>query len=953
MPQTTAIDLIRDALAHYREMAAKHGLPATPELPGQAEVALACSEFIRRGIDRFPELFLGLLESGDLAREYPDGYLRERLARACEGVSDPGELGKRLRLARWREFIRLAWRDLAGLASLAQVVTELSDFADAAVDTTNTLLFTRLCEDLGTPRDGQGRAMPMTVLALGKLGAHELNFSSDIDLIFAYPAGGETSGGKRRVANEKFYTRLARQLIDVLDATTDLGRVFRVDMRLRPFGTGGPLVISHTGLETYYQNHGRDWERYAMIRARVITGYGPASDSLLRSLRPFVYRRYLDFSSLESMREMKKLILREVERQDLDDDVKRGAGGIREVEFVVQAFQLVRGGRLAELRDTRLMPILERLGSMSLMPVFAVAELSGAYEFLRRAENRLQEYNDAQQHTLPKEPVARARLALAMGLADWKTFEDRLRKHRRNVRTHFDQVFGVQDVEDSEDDQTLKAIWSGEREGAQTEAVLCDMGFEDPGRILARFESMRGSYSARVLSRRGRDRLDLLVPTLLRAVRNRKAPDELLHRLLTIIEAIGGRSVYLALLNERPLALSQLLRLCEASIWITDQIAAHPVLLDELLDPRVLMAPLSRTDLDDEISHHLDSVAAGDEEQELDVLRQFKHSQSLRVAAADISGALTIAKVSDHLTAIAESALGAATRLAWRDLALRFGQPSAQDKSGQAFHPRLLIVAYGKFGGFELGYGSDLDLVFLHNSHGSAQHTDGERQVDNSVFFARLAQRVIHILTTRTAQGALYEVDARLRPSGNSGLLVTSLDSFADYQRQKAWIWEHQAIVRARPVFGSPGDYRGFEDVRREILAIQREPGALRVAVRDMRQRMRDELGNRDPALFDIKQGPGGIADIEFMVQYMVLRWPDKLAENLQYPDNLRLLDGIAATGLLTPEDSSLLQKAYLTYRDRAHALFLAKETLTLSAREHVDLRSGVTAIWRHLMETP
>ncbi len=951
MSEIPSLDLTCEAVARYREIALAHGLPDVLDLPGNAEVALTCSEFICRGIERFPTLFSELVASGDLAREYPDGFFSVRLARLCGETSDPTELGGVLRLARWREFIRLAWRDLAGLAPLAQVVTELSDFADAAIDASSRRLFARLTEDLGTPCDAQGRPIPMTVLALGKLGARELNFSSDIDLIFAYPCNGETRGGRRRIAHEKFFTRLARQLIEVLDNTTELGRVFRVDMRLRPFGTGGPLVVSHSGLEVYYQNHGRDWERYAMIRARVVSGDCSASDSLLENLRPFVYRRYLDFSSLESMREMKKLILREVARQDLDDDVKRGAGGIREVEFVVQAFQLVRGGRLAELRDTRLMPILERLGDLSLLPAFAVAELSQAYGFLRRAENRLQEYNDAQLHKLPKDPVAQARLALAMGLESWRVFDRLFGQHRQNVRAHFDQVFGVQETEDSEDLQTLKMVWSGGHPREHAAAILREMAFSEPNRILARFESMRGSYATKVLSRRRRERLDILVPTLLKAVRRRKMPDELLHRLLTIVEAIGGRSVYLALLNERPLALSQLIRLCEASIWVTDQIAAHPVLLDELLDPRVLLAPLSRSDLDAEIERRLQSVNTGDEEHELDVLRQFKHSQSLRVAAADISGTLPIAKVSDHLTAIAESALGAATRLAWRDLRRRFGEPEAKDESGKLFRPRLLVIAYGKFGGFELGYGSDLDLVFLHTDHGAARRTNGERQIDNSVFFAKLAQRVIHILTTRTAQGALYEVDARLRPSGNSGLLVTSLEAFVDYQRREAWTWEHQAIVRARPVFGADVDCRRFQDVRREVLMMPRAAAGLRESVREMRRRMRKELGNHDPALFDIKQDLGGIADIEFMVQYIVLRWPDRLTDSLRFSDNLRLLDGIAATGLLPPEDSGLLQRAYLTYRDRAHALFLAKEVATLSADEYTDLKSGVTAIWRRLME--
>ncbi len=948
--------LAETARARYQALhAAVDGdLPALEELPGDAARVLACSEYVSQSCARHPNLLRGLLESGDLSRAYSgggaDGY-RRRAEAAVDASGDDAELMRALRALKRREMVRIAWRDIGGLARFEETLEETSAFADAVLRASVDRLHAWMIGDTGEPRGNDGSPQHLVVLALGKLGAQELNFSSDIDLIFCFPSAGATAGARRQLSNDEYFRRLGQRLIKVLNERTDEGFVFRVDMRLRPFGSSGPMALNFDTLEDYYQSHGRDWERYALIRARAITGDAGSGESLLERLRPFVYRRYLDFGALESIRDMKSLITDEIERKGLHDNIKLGPGGIREIEFTGQAFQMVRGGRQPELRDRRILNVIRILGARGQLPEYAVNDLCGAYRFLRTTEHRLQQVADRQEHTLPSEAAARATLAAGMGFEDWDAFARALDQHRQRVNAQFTQVFGGE-VESHDSDEALRSLWSGTLEAAQAAEVLRSTGYPESQADEAwkSIAHIRESYSLKLMDPRGRGHLSRLMPDLLRAVASQAHAIDTLQRVLNIIEAVARRSAYLALLAERPLALSQLVRLCAASPWIARELGRHPILLDELLDPRSLYAPLDQAALQADIDQRLSVVDEKDMEQEMEVLRQFKHANVLHVAAADVSKVMPLMVVSDHLTAIAEVSLRKVLTLAWRDMKSRFGEPRMHD-DGAAQTAPFAIAAYGKLGGIELGYGSDLDIVFLHGSRGSSQQTDGERSVDNAVFFARLGQRIIHYLTTATAEGTLYELDFRLRPAGAKGLLVNGIEALRDYLFEEAWTWEHQALVRARVVTGSPALAARFAEIRREVLLTPREPETLRREVREMRERMRKELGSAARGGFDLKQDAGGIADIEFMVQYAVLRWASRLGNYLEFTDNIRLLEGVSKAGLMDSADVERLTDAYRAYRARVHASALQEET-TVKGNGGVDhYREDVLRIWRTLME--
>lgn len=917
-------------------------------------LAAACrvwpaSDFVARACVRDPGLLANLLDSGDLRSRYEPGAYPVRVAAALAAVQTEEALGSALRRLRQREMVRIAWRDLAGWADVAETLADLSGLADACLDGALRRLHGWQCTQWGMPRSEDGTEQALVVLGMGKLGGRELNFSSDIDLVFAYPEEGETDG-PRPVSNEEFFTRLGRALIHAIGAPTADGLVFRVDMRLRPFGDSGPLVMSFAAMEEYYQSQGREWERYAMIKARAVAGDRAAGERLLQSLRPFVYRRYLDYGAFESLREMREMIAREVRRKGMEGNVKLGPGGIREIEFVGQAFQLIRGGREPALRAREILQVLEYLGQQGHLPEYAARGLRESYVFLRRVENHLQEFQDRQTHTLPTDDMGRARLALSMGHEDWAVFSRVLERHRRFVQGQFERVFAAPQADAGAGGTDLAALWQGALSEAQALEVLQSGGFDDPGEALRLLTQFRDGRVYRTLGRQGKERMDRLMPLLLAAAVRCSHPAACLLRLVGVLEAIGGRTAYLALLVENPMALSQLVKLCAASPWIAGLLARHPILLDELLDPRTLYAPLDRAGLRRQLESQLAAIPEDDLEQQMDVLRHFKQSNVLRVAAADVAGVMPLMVVSDHLTEIAEVVLGQALSLAWHHLVQRHGRPRCR-VAGELSDANFAIVAYGKLGGIELGYGSDLDLVFLHDSAGEDQYTDGAKSVDNFVFFTRLGQRIIHVLTTHTAAGVLYEVDARLRPSGSSGLLVSSFEAFADYQRTEAWTWEHQALARARVVAGDPAVARAFDELRREILMRPRDPLLLRTEVRDMRERMRTELGSHRPGWFDLKQGRGGIADIEFMVQYSVLLWAHTHPELTRYTDNIRQLDGLAHAGLMARGDVKLLADAYRAYRARVHRLTLQNEPAVVDEGEFRDFREGVCRIWRDLME--
>ena len=913
----------------------------------------AASDFVAQSCIHAPSLLMELAGSGDLTSGYGEGTYGKRLGALLQDVADEDVLSEGLRRFRRREMVRIAWRDLAGWAELEETLADLSGLAAACIDQALLCLETWQAQERGVPQ-GQvsGARQGLVVIGMGKLGAGELNFSSDIDLIFAYGEEGEAEGVKGSVSNQEYFTALARRLIQALHASTAEGFVFRVDMRLRPFGDSGPLVMSFDAMEEYYQAHGREWERYAWIKAAVVAGDRAAGVRLMAMLKPFVYRRYLDFSAFESLRAMKTLIAAEVKRKGLADNIKLGAGGIREIEFIGQVFQLIRGGRETELQERPILRVLQRLVTGKYLPDYAGAELAEAYRFLRRTENRLQEYADQQVHRLPADPEGRERMAIAMGYGDWGHFARDLQRHRRRVQDHFEQVFAAPQTEEavSGDGMELAQLWSGVLHGEAAHKVLAAAGFVHPEEVFARLQRFRESANCRHLSARGRGRLDHLMPLLIGALAQTGQPDTSLARALDLLEKIVRRTTYLALLAENPMALSQLVRLCAASPWIAALLTRHPLLLDELLDPRSLYAPLDRVALEAELSADLARLGAEDLEQQMEVLRHFQQANVLRVAAADVVGAYPLMVVSDHLTEIAEVSVNAALRLAREHLVARHGAPRCRI-DGEITEPGFAVVGYGKLGGIELGYGSDLDLVFLHGSEGEELGTQGDKPIDNSIFFARLGQRIIHMLTAHTPAGVLYEVDMRLRPSGAAGMLVSSVAAFAEYQRADAWTWEHQALVRARVVAGDAAVAARFAAIRCEVLSRRRDTSQLRREVREMRERMRAELGERQPHRFDLKQDAGGIADIEFMVQYGALAWAHSHPELLRYTDNIRLLEGFALAGLMSMQDAGLLSDIYRAYRAKVHQLTLLKEPAVVNAEAFAGEREAVLRIWATLLE--
>ena len=931
----------------WLERVAEQGIAAAfdGDFEQQAMRVWEASDYVAQSCLRDPVMLLELHESGLFARSYHPGEIASELSTLLLSVRDEPALHRLLRRFRRSQMVRIIWRDIGETAPLAETLEDLSALADACIDQTLSLLFGWAVQKQGAPRDSEGIQQHLVVLGMGKLGARELNLSSDIDLIFAYPRQGEVDG-VRPVANEQFFTRLCQQLIKALNTTTADGFVFRVDARLRPFGDSGPLAMCFEAMETYYQSHAREWERYAMIKARVVAGDQEAGETLMSMLRPFVYRRYLDFGAIESLRNMKKLIDRELRRKGMSENVKLGPGGIREIEFIGQAFQLIRGGRDPELQIRPILPVLALLGERGQLPEYVVKELTEAYSFLRLVENRIQAWQDRQTHLLPEDDLGRLRLARSMGFDGWETFFAELSRHRGRVQGHFDKVFATPHTEGEAEEQPSAAIWDGSAVGEQAVMVLEEMGFRHGEEVLDLLDRFRGSGRFRSLGTKGQERLNQLMPLLLEAIGGTANPEQTLERILKLLEGIARRTSYLALLLETPLALSQLVRLTSISPWIAEQVTRYPLLLDEMLDPRRLYSPLRREALEQELTTLLSGVDEDDLEQLMERLRQFARSCKLRVAAADITGVIPLMVVSDYLTDIAETCVARALGQAWGDLVSRYGAPTDFTGSDTGF----AVIGYGKLGGIELGYASDLDLVFIHGNSNLSAVTSGDRPIGNDVFYVRLGQRMIHIFTTRTPSGILYEIDMRLRPNGNSGILATSLDAFDRYQHTDAWTWEHQALLRARPVAGDPLLIEQFQTIRRSVLSRARDPDRLRTEVTEMREKMRVSLEKSKAGLFDLKQGKGGIADIEFMVQYLVLRWANKHPDLLEWTDNIRLLEGLNRHRLLEGDEVSLMTDSYKELRAAYHRNTLGGHPGVVATSELVSEREAVAQLWRHLM---
>ncbi|WP_241263394.1 bifunctional [glutamate--ammonia ligase]-adenylyl-L-tyrosine phosphorylase/[glutamate--ammonia-ligase] adenylyltransferase [Parahaliea mediterranea] len=908
--------------------------------PWHLDHMLACSPFVAEQLRRDLAPMVALLNSGELLRGLDEGELRDQLETALAAAG--AELLPVLRRFRARHMLRILWRDFCRLAPTLETTRDTSLLAEACIQGALEHCRRDLERRFGTPRGRRsGEPQELLVLAMGKLGARELNVSSDIDLMFAYPEAGDTDGESRQISNEQFFTKLGQGVINALDQVTAEGFVFRVDMRLRPYGDSGALVHNFSALEDYYQEQGRDWERYALIKARAVTGGAARAAELAQMLRPFIYRKYVDFGVIDSLRGMKQMITAEVRRRGLDNDVKLGHGGIREVEFIAQCFQLIRGGRDLGLQQRELLPVLAECAALGCLPEQAARELREAYLFLRDSEHAIQGYRDQQSQALPGESLQQAAMARVMGCADWPAYLERLREHRERVAGHFRNLIAepgeVQEPADSD-----LVLW-GEDLGADSLAAL---GYRDPEGSLAPLVELRDSRRVLALQTQGRERLEEFMPQLILACAEAADPDTALARVLPLVVAVTRRSAYLALLLENPAALDELVTLCAASPWIAQQMADHPVLLDELLDRASLYTAPDKGLLQDELRQQVARLAVDDLEAQMDVLRYFKASHTLRVAASEMVGRLPLMKVSDKLTWLAEVILEQVLAVAWHDLTVKYGEP-ARPGGGYGF----AVFGYGKLGGIELSYSSDLDLVFVYDAEARGS-TDGKRSIENSVFYTRLGQRMIHILETRMALGNLYEVDMRLRPSGNSGMLVASTSGFASYQRESAWTWEHQALVRARLVAGDPAVGEQVYAVRQEMLCRERDTAELAREVVAMRRRMREHLLGAEVAAngeFHLKHGEGGIVDIEFMVQYAVLAWSHRVPDLVQWSDNIRILETLGSNGLFEQRESEALIQAYLAYRSAAHQLALQQQPDVVPAEEYREHRAAVSAKWEQL----
>jgi len=874
------------------------------------------------------------------------------LSEQLSQVTGEDDLLRALRDFRNEEMARITYLDVLNKQTIETSLLCVSSLADALIIGAYHWIYQHLAIRYGKPQANE-KDMHMYILGMGKLGGKELNFSSDIDLIFTYPEKGETQGGKKSVEHQQFFTKLAQKLIQALNKVTNDGQVYRVDMRLRPFGDSGPLVMHFAALEDYYQDQGRHWERFAMVKARVINDDNSQDVKWLKSiLHPFTFRRYLDFTTLDALRNMKKLIATEIRRRKLSNNIKLGAGGIREVEFFAQSFQLIHGGREPALQSKSLLRTLDSLTELDIVERDVTQQLKHDYLFLRKVEHTLQQSQDRQTQTLPDSPWQQAALIDVLGFETYGAFSEHLSKVMARIHSHFNELVEESHETHSDEDQLFIACQDAWRlplqEDEFAETFSHYISSKDTAgifSILTAFKEKQRNYR---IGQKGEDTLNKLLPEILYVLINQHPNHtvQVLNRLLGVIEAITGRTTYLDLLLENPDVLKQLVKLCERSDWIAQEIKRFPLLLDELLTPLYLGQQntdiqTSKQEYELELRETMLRIEQDDVEMLMDGWRQFKLCQQLRIAASDISESLPINNVSDKLTVLAEVILDSVVNAAWMQMRQRYGVPSHLEADNKGF----AVIGYGKLGGYELGYGSDLDLVFLHNApRGST--TDGTKSIEAQQFYIKLAQRIMHLLNTKTLFGQLYETDLRLRPSGNAGLLCCHIDGFEKYQTEEAWTWEHQALVRARAICGDTSLLSNFSALREDILRKERDAQSLAEDVCKMRVKMREHLLSKNNDKVDLKQCVGGITDIEFMAQYLVLANAHSVEGMTTYPDNLRIFDAAVEGKIIERATAYKLQKAYLRLREQYHHLTLADTKYADQSEELNAIREQVSLHW-------
>ncbi len=920
---------LREAESRYKtliESARKKEIPIE-ELIEEERIKhiLPLSDFIFRAITKEPEILLDLVESGDLNRDYLEGEYRERIKKGLRKEEDRRILVKEIRKIRKREMVRIAWRDIEGRADVVKTMKELSLFADACIDASTEIFYYIYSKRYGTPI-GERSHFPqqLIVIGLGKLGGNELNFSSDIDIMFAYPEAGRTYSN---ITNDEFFSRVSLDIVRFLSEYTEDGFIFRVDTRLRPFGKSGSIVMNFDALEEYYQVYGREWERYALIKARIVGGDLERGNELLNRLKPFVYRRYLDYTVFDSIREMKQKIMEEERGISILDNIKIGPGGIREIEFFVQVFQLLRGGIDPDLQVQNLLKAMDVLENRGYVPSDTCKRLRNAYLFLRKLENRLQEYDDLQTHTIPKDEDRRFKIAISMGYKSWDEFYEDLMDHTSFVHKQFEELLRLKYRREIEENR-FYLVWEIE-DPKERKELLKSLGFWEAEKINLIISDLKNFTKLKHMGERGRILLKKVISVILERLLKERDAEEILKRLSSLIKSISLRTNYLSLMLENPSVIDHLIRLAKESSWIISFVARYPVLLDELIDPRTLYTPPTREELEREMKYRLENLDLEDKEAQMIQLSLLRYTNTLRVAASDIIGVISVMDVSTYLTNIAEVVLNASMILAWRNIQKKIR--SVPRPEGKGF----CIIGYGKLGGRELSYSSDLDLVFLY----SADSVD-------ATFYIKMSQEIIRLLTTYTVMGKAYEVDTRLRPDGSSGVLAVNIDSYREYQINRAWTWEHQALLRARPICGDEILKDQFERIRYEVLTKKREKERLFNEVWEMRKKVLSQLSKKMPGLFHIKNDPGGIIDIEFLIQYLVLLHASSFPQLIKWRAHIYFLEELKRVEVIKEEDAKFLKDTYIKMRYTMHKLSLQEKMPIVKEDEFEEMRKKVMDMW-------
>ena len=864
-----------------------------------------------------------------------------------------------LRLARQRLMLWVAFRDLNGMANLREVTHALSHFAELAISASIAFIRDDLKHRFGLPWSNSTQSeMPLMVVGMGKLGGLELNLSSDIDLIFLYEHEGETVGGPKSLSNHEWFTRMGKHLIKLLSEHDANGFVFRVDMRLRPNGDSGPLVCSLDMLEEYLLVQGREWERYAWIKGRLIAplpdspNFAHCQKELEQLIRPFVYRRHLDYGVIASIRDLHAQIQAEADKrssgnQGRSRDIKLGRGGIREIEFLAQMFQLMRGGTDPRFRVRPTLEVLELIKQCGILPADNVESLQAAYIFLRRLEHRIQVWDDQQTHYLPDDSDARSRLALSMQdeQVQANIFMAELDRHQNNVAQLFEKAFLLDDSARLEI-VPLAQDWAPDQRAFPNSYI--------------RWQAWIDSPKQKLLPEKSRLIFDNLMCKAAEHLQKDHSisahADQTLLRFFDLLEAIARRSAYLSILAEYPRALSNVLALLNASQWGAQYLTRHPHLLDHLLNAqseRALIEDPEKywTEVRATLNMRLDDVMAdGDgSEQAMDILRVTHHNETFITLLTDlgigVQQALPVERVSDHLSALADLILQVTFERVWPGVAKKFGL-------SEQIYPPFAIIAYGKLGGKELGYASDLDIVFLYQ----ADESDYAAQE----IYALLAKRMINWLTAFTSTGSLFEIDTRLRPNGSAGFLVTNADAFKKYQLREgdnaAWVWEHQALTRARFSAGNSNVGEFFDSVRLDVLRQKRDIDHLRNEILEMRRKVHAGHPNANIE-FDLKHDAGGMVDIEFIVQFLVLAYAHKHPQLIGNLGNIALLQIAGDVDLISKEAAKAVGDAYRLLRARQHRLRLDGAEKTRIHLEHEPelraARDAVQALWLEIFKAP